>query len=105
MPMRMSDTEGIAEPCRSFHSALCIRKKHQIKKRKIPGMDVNEREFVCVEEIFVGSLQANHARAHVASHQLVQQVAVVAREWLPGLAVAADFPLNEFDWSVGIRRS
>ena len=68
-------------------------------------MDVNEREFVRVEEIFVGSLQANHARAHVASHQLVQQVAVVARERLPGLAVAADFPLNEFDRRVGIRRS
>ena len=33
MPMRMSDTEVIAEPCRSFHSALCIRKKHQIKKK------------------------------------------------------------------------
>ena len=41
MPIRMSDTEGIAEPCRNFHSALC-NEKNSKNREEIPGMNVNE---------------------------------------------------------------
>lgn len=42
MPIRMSDTEGIAEPCRNFHSALCNEKNSIKNREEIPGMNVNE---------------------------------------------------------------
>ena len=63
---------------------------------------MDQRQRVAVEQKLLAALQANHAGPHLATHQLVQQVAVLAAERLPGFALAAHFPLDKLHRRVGL---